>query len=84
VNRLFVDIAIKKKLCDYAKSKNEFDSQAETLRRLRVWENHSDHVHVRINCPLNGTKCITQEAPPIGQGCDLAALQAFDANEVGP
>jgi penicillin-insensitive murein endopeptidase len=32
--------------------------------------NHDGHVHLRILCPKNSPKCIPQEAPPEGDGCD--------------
>jgi penicillin-insensitive murein endopeptidase len=72
VERIFVDLTIKKDLCNYAKKKGMMsDPQTvETLRRLRPQDLHRTHFHVRISCPVNDRECIPQSAPPEGTGCD--------------
>lgn len=65
VARIFVTPAIKKALC---KCKASDGSDTAWLRRLRPWEGHDDHIHVRLFCP-DGEKCVEQEPPPDGDGC---------------
>lgn len=65
VARIFVTPAIKKYLCSCKKSDG---SDTDWLRRLRPWEGHDDHIHVRLKCPSTDP-CVEQEAPPEGDGC---------------
>lgn len=65
VARIFVTPAIKKYLCN---CKDPSGVDTEWLRRLRPWEGHDDHIHVRLKCPA-GDPCVEQEAPPVGDGC---------------
>ncbi len=65
VTRIFVSPAIKKYLCS---CKKEDGSDTVWLRRLRPWEGHDDHIHVRLKCPP-GDPCVEQEAQPEGDGC---------------
>lgn len=65
VARIFVTPAIKKYLCS---CKSADGKDTEWLRRLRPWEGHDDHIHVRLKCPP-GDPCVEQEAPPEGDGC---------------
>lgn len=69
--RIFVDAAIKKHFCSYArKNKLLSDSETkETLRRLRVEKLHTNHFHMRIKCPTTDLKCKAQAAVPVGTGC---------------
>ena len=69
--RIFVDAAIKKLFCSYAKKNNLMnDSEIkETLRRLRVEKLHTNHFHMRIKCPTTDLKCKAQAAVPAGTGC---------------
>lgn len=71
VQRIFVDQAIKKTMCNYAKVNNiaKEKSVIETLRRLRVADLHSTHLHVRIRCSANDLKCTEQAEVPAGPGC---------------
>jgi penicillin-insensitive murein DD-endopeptidase len=69
VNRMFVNEVVKQAFCDYARQTGELDSAQETLRRLRPYEGHMDHVHVRITCPLKSPNCSPQEEVPDGNGC---------------
>jgi len=68
--RIFVDKVIKKELCQYAKKNNLLSEHEETLRRLRPWPHHGDHMHVRFVCPESSSRCVSQEDPPEGHGCD--------------
>lgn len=65
VARIFVTPSIKKALCS---CKAADGSDTAWLRRLRPWEGHDDHIHVRLICPP-GEKCVEQEPPPDGDGC---------------
>ena len=65
VARIFVTPAIKKFLCSCKKADG---SDTDWLRRLRPWEGHDDHIHVRLKCPP-GDPCEEQEPPPEGDGC---------------
>lgn len=71
VERIFVDFAIKKALCLYAKKNNLMNEKEviETLRRLRVADLHQTHFHMRIACPTNDFTCKSQEPVPEGTGC---------------
>jgi penicillin-insensitive murein endopeptidase len=71
VERIFVDAAIKNAFCVYAK-KNDLLSDKEyieTLRRLRVEALHTNHFHMRLNCPKTDTACRAQTPVPAGSGC---------------
>jgi penicillin-insensitive murein endopeptidase len=66
VARIFVTPAIKKYWCD---RKDPRGADTEWLRRLRPWEGHDDHIHVRLHCPKADGSCGEQSAPPPGDGC---------------
>jgi penicillin-insensitive murein DD-endopeptidase len=74
VSRIFVDAVIKRAFCKWARREKGLVGVDETLRRLRPYEKHFDHFHVRITCPLQSPKCITQEEPPEGNGCQDIGL----------
>lgn len=81
VNRIFMDAAIKTRLCEYAKTLQMTDLDKETLRRIRPLENHQDHMHLRIKCPNSSPNCVTQAEPPAGTGCPSAGqvlINMFD------
>jgi penicillin-insensitive murein endopeptidase len=69
--RIFVDEAIKRHFCSYAKKNNLLNDSdvKETLRRLRVEKLHTNHFHMRIKCPKTDLKCKAQAAVPAGTGC---------------
>jgi penicillin-insensitive murein endopeptidase len=70
VNRIFVDMAIKKEMCAYATIMGEYQTQEEALRVLRPWPRHDDHFHLRLKCPTDSPECVGQTPPPAGPGCD--------------
>lgn len=70
LDRIFMDPVIKRGFCAYAKTTGELESRKELLRRLRPLENHQDHFHVRITCPIDSPKCQAQLPPPEGDGCN--------------
>lgn len=68
VERIFVNPAIKKKLCD------TWQGDRTTLGKVRPYYGHDYHFHVRIKCPTDSAGCKEQAAIPAGDGCgkDLA------------
>ncbi len=78
INRIFMDVAIKRTFCEYAKAHGELESEAETLRHLRPYSNHDDHMHVRIECPRGNSRCVSQPEAPPGAGCSPSALIVND------
>ncbi|MBC7711821.1 MAG: penicillin-insensitive murein endopeptidase [Rhizobacter sp.] len=71
VERIFVDVAIKKAFCTYAKKNNLLTDKdyVEALRRLRVEDLHTNHFHMRLTCPKTDMSCKSQAAVPAGSGC---------------
>ena len=69
VDRIFADSHIKKAFCEYAVAKGMREAWRETLRKLRHWPNHQDHLHVRLTCPANSRKCKPIPPIPAGDGC---------------
>lgn len=63
VNRIFVNPAIKVKLCQTAGQDREW------LRKIRPWYGHDSHFHVRLSCPKDAKYCENQAAIPAGDGC---------------
>jgi len=73
VQRMFVDPAIKRTYC---KSMRDIGPESvwptatvETLRRLRPYPNHDDHIHFRLYCPAGSGRCKEQEEVAPGSGC---------------
>jgi penicillin-insensitive murein endopeptidase len=68
VSRIFVNPAIKRALC------REAGADRDWLRRIRPWQGHNYHFHVRLDCPSGDQACQNQPPPPAGDGCgaDLA------------
>lgn len=75
INRIFVDGVIKKAMCDFAERAGQFERSTEVLRRLRPYENHKNHIHLRLTCPQNSPRCVPQVEVPEGNGCDLIQQQ---------
>ncbi len=69
LDRIFTDNLIKKALCGQAAKLGELESRTETLRKLRHWNNHDNHLHVRLTCPMNSPRCVKQVPPAEGSGC---------------
>jgi penicillin-insensitive murein endopeptidase len=70
VDRIFVDPAIKKIMCEGANEKAPWQT------KLRPWWNHHDHFHVRLACPADSPQCVPQEPPP-NDGCGAALAWWF-------
>lgn len=71
LNRVFVDQAVKKGFCAWAKKNGIINKpfDAEILRRLRAEPGHKDHFHVRLKCSPYYPLCRNQPDPPPGTGC---------------
>ncbi|MEO1611489.1 MAG: penicillin-insensitive murein endopeptidase, partial [Pseudomonadota bacterium] len=65
VARIFVNPAIKKRLCRDA-------AGGAWLRKIRPWYGHDAHFHVRLSCPFGAGDCVNQDPPPPGDGCDAS------------
>ena len=63
VERIFVNPAIKKKLCDTVKGDRSW------LSKVRPIWGHDYHFHIRIGCPAGSTGCKSQAATGGGDGC---------------
>ncbi|MDP8080071.1 penicillin-insensitive murein endopeptidase [Phocoenobacter skyensis] len=71
VARIFVNPAIKVKLCQTAKGDRTW------LRKIRPWFGHTAHMHVRLNCPKGSKNCRNQTAIPKGEGCGATLYSWF-------
>lgn len=63
VTRIFVNPAIKVKLCQTAGSDRNW------LQKVRPWYGHDSHFHVRLKCPKDAAYCENQAPVPAGDGC---------------
>jgi penicillin-insensitive murein DD-endopeptidase len=63
VDRIFVNAAIKKQLCEQAGSDRGW------LHKVRPWYKHSDHEHIRLRCPASSRECKGQPPVPGDEGC---------------
>lgn len=63
VDRIFVNPAIKVKLCNTAGNDRNW------LRKIRPWYAHDSHFHVRLTCPADAAHCENQAPVPAGDGC---------------
>jgi penicillin-insensitive murein endopeptidase len=61
VNRIFVAGPIKKGLCAYATSIHQKTLFKNAFGHIQILENHTDHMHLRITCPLNSPQCEKQD-----------------------
>lgn len=71
VERIFVNPAIKKKLCD------TWTGDRAVLGKIRPIYGHDEHFHIRIKCPEGASGCKPQAAVPPGDGCDQSLAYWF-------
>ncbi|PZM16055.1 penicillin-insensitive murein endopeptidase [Rhizobium tubonense] len=64
VERIFVNPAIKKKMCD------TWTGDRSNLGKLRPEYGHDSHFHIRIRCPVGSIGCTPQAPVAAGDGCD--------------
>lgn len=72
VDRIFVNPAIKVKLCNTAGADRDW------LRKVRPWYGHDSHMHVRLSCPKNAPNCENQAPVPAGDGCGAELYSWFE------
>ncbi|MGN1394205.1 MAG: penicillin-insensitive murein endopeptidase [Succinivibrionaceae bacterium] len=66
VERIFINPAIKKQLCEDTPVK-----ERDWLKKIRPWWGHNAHMHIRLACPSkNSNLCIPQSQLPNTDGCD--------------
>ncbi|WP_455874316.1 penicillin-insensitive murein endopeptidase [Rhizobium yanglingense] len=63
VERVFVNPAIKKKLCD------TWTGDRTNLGKVRPIYGHDSHFHIRMKCPAGASACKAQAELPAGDGC---------------
>ncbi|MCX8995657.1 penicillin-insensitive murein endopeptidase [Rhizobiaceae bacterium BDR2-2] len=63
VARIFVNPAIKKRLCE------TWTGNRNLLGKVRPIYGHDAHFHIRISCPAGASGCQEQAAPPSGDDC---------------
>lgn len=79
VARIFVNAAIKKRLCETTPREDR-----EWLRKVRPWWGHRAHMHVRLDCPPGASSCVAQDPPPPGDGCGAALDWWFSDEALNP
>jgi penicillin-insensitive murein DD-endopeptidase len=75
VDRIFVNPAIKRALCEGYAGAGTGDRR--WLHRIRPWYGHDEHFHVRLLCPADSVACVQQPPPPPGDGCDASLAWWF-------
>jgi penicillin-insensitive murein endopeptidase len=77
VERVLVNAAIKKHLCEM-----QGDKHPAWMDKVRPWYGHHDHIHVRLECPPGSPNCKKQPAVPGDAGCGKAALDYWFSDKV--
>jgi penicillin-insensitive murein endopeptidase len=77
VDRIFVNPAIKKALCQTAAGQ-------PWMNRVRPYWGHNYHFHIRIKCPAGQQACEPQEPIPPGDGCDKSLNWWFTEEALHP
>jgi penicillin-insensitive murein endopeptidase len=77
VDRIFVNPAIKKALCESARG-------APWMTKVRPYWGHNYHFHIRIVCPAGETSCQAQEPVPASDGCDKSLAWWFTDEVLHP
>ncbi|WP_027488712.1 penicillin-insensitive murein endopeptidase [Allorhizobium undicola] len=71
VERIFVNPAIKKKLCD------SWTGDRAVMGKIRPLYGHDAHFHIRISCPAGAAGCKPQAPVAAGDGCDKSLAWWF-------
>jgi penicillin-insensitive murein endopeptidase len=82
VDRIFVNPAIKRALCEGYSGAGEGDRS--WLHRIRPWYGHDEHFHVRLRCPAGSVACVPQAPVPPGDGCDASLAWWFERRPSAP
>ena len=77
VDRIFVNAAIKKALCETAKGE-------PWMNKVRAYWGHNYHFHIRIKCPGGDAGCQPQDPLPPGDGCDKSLAWWFTDEALHP
>jgi penicillin-insensitive murein endopeptidase len=77
VERIFVNAAIKKALCQSFKGQ-------DWMTKVRAYWGHNYHFHVRLACPAGENECRAQDPVPPGDGCDKSLDWWFTAEALHP
>jgi len=77
VERIFVNPAIKKALCETAKGE-------PWMNKVRPYWGHNYHFHIRIACPAGEADCQPQDPVPPGDGCDASLAWWFTDEALHP
>jgi penicillin-insensitive murein endopeptidase len=77
VERVLVNAAIKKKLCEMQGAKHP-----AWMKKVRPWYGHHDHIHVRLECPAGSPQCRPQPDVPGDDGCGKADLAFWFSDKV--
>ncbi len=77
VERVLVNAAIKKKLCEM-----EGKQHWAWMAKVRPWYGHHDHIHVRLKCPADSPQCRHQPPVPGGDGCGDKELAFWFSDRV--
>ena len=78
VERIFVNPAIKKKLCD------SWDGDRSALGKVRPVYGHDAHFHIRMSCPRGASGCKPQAPVTAGDGCDKSLAWWFTKEPWAP
>ena len=78
VERVFVNPAIKKKLCD------TWTGDRSLLGKVRPIYGHDEHFHIRIHCPPGAAGCKKQAPVAQGDGCDKSLAWWFTKEPWAP
>jgi penicillin-insensitive murein endopeptidase len=68
VERVFVNPAIKKKLCE------TWTGDRSLLGKVRPIYGHDEHFHIRLSCPPGSTTCQKQAESPASDDCNSKAF----------
>jgi penicillin-insensitive murein endopeptidase len=68
VDRIFVNKAIKRALCEGGAGAGE----RPWLHKIRPWYGHDEHFHVRLQCPPGSPDCARPDPIAAGDGCDAS------------
>jgi penicillin-insensitive murein endopeptidase len=77
VERIFVNAAIKKALCETARGQ-------PWMNKVRAYWGHNYHFHIRIKCPASDSGCEPQDPVPPGDGCDRSLAWWFTDEALHP
>ena len=71
VQRIFVNPAIKKKLCD------SWTGDRTAMGKIRPYYGHDYHFHIRLHCPPGASSCKKQAEVNDGDGCGTSLAWWF-------